>query len=95
MFPLDNLWHIFEKYLINRLIFKLLSFTGIISYSLYLTHQAYLGDLLSFYNPKTNFIIINNIISISFTYITFYIISYSLYLSLELKSIEIGKYFRK
>jgi peptidoglycan/LPS O-acetylase OafA/YrhL len=87
--------NIFEKYLINRLIFKLLSFTGIISYSLYLTHQAYLGDLLSFYNPKTNFIIINNIISISFTYITFYIISYSLYLLLELKSIEIGKYFRK
>jgi len=83
------------KYLVNRGIVKYLSYVGLISYSLYLIHQPYLNDLLNFYNPKTNNILINNFIRVAFTYITLFAISYSLYIFIEQRSIAYGKEIRK
>jgi peptidoglycan/LPS O-acetylase OafA/YrhL len=87
--------HILDKYIVNRMLIKFLSFTGLISYSIYLIHQPFLNDLFKFYNPNTNFEHINNFISIIFTYATIFAISYFLYKLVELKSIEYGKLFRR
>jgi peptidoglycan/LPS O-acetylase OafA/YrhL len=84
-----------DKFAVNKRIFKLLSYIGLISYSIYLIHQPYLNDLLNFYNPGISLPHLNNFVKIAFTYITIFLISYSLHKIIELKSIEYGKYIRK
>lgn len=87
--------HFFDKYLVNRVLIKFLSYTGLVSYSLYLIHQPFLEGLLGFYNPMTNIRYINTFISVACTYATLFTVSYSLYKLLELPSVELGKVFRK
>lgn len=77
----------------NR-IFKLFSRIGLISYSIYLIHQPYLGYLLNFFNSRTSFFRYNNFISVVFSYIIIILISYSLHKIIELKSIEFGRNIR-
>jgi len=84
-----------EKYSIYKLIFKYLSFIGLVSYSVYLIHQPYLNDLLIFFNPGTSIHFINTFVSIILTYLIILIISYSLYKIIEIKSIEFGKIIRR
>jgi peptidoglycan/LPS O-acetylase OafA/YrhL len=83
-----------NKNIANKLIFKFLSFTGLISYSIYLIHQPYLENLLSFFDPGSKYGSINTLLSVMLTYVIIFILSYSLYHLLEIKSIEYGKKVR-
>lgn len=84
-----------DKYPISKSIFKWLSYIGLISYSVYLIHQPYLNDLLNLYNPRTSFPHINDFVRVASTYLTIFLISFSIYKIIELKSIECGKYIRE
>lgn len=90
-----GLYHNFEKYSIQKILIQFLSFTGLMSYSIYLIHQPYLADLISFYNPNAYSIFWNNLIRAIFTYLTIYAISYFCYQFIEVKSIEFGKKLKK
>lgn len=78
-----------------QLIFKKISFIGLISYSLYLIHQPFLVNLLDFYNPNSSFKFINIIFQVAFTYITVFLISYALYNLIEKRSVNFGKLLRE
>lgn len=81
--------------LIIRHFFKLLSFIGICSYSIYLIHQPYLPSLLGFYDLGTHHFYLNKLVSVIFTSITVLLISYSLFKLVEIRSIEYGQALRK
>jgi peptidoglycan/LPS O-acetylase OafA/YrhL len=83
-----------RKNWINYL-FRFIMKFGVISYSIYLIHQPFLVYLLDFYNPASNFPVLNISIQFIFTFITLVLISISFYSLVELKSIEFGNYFRK
>lgn len=72
-------------------IVKFLSFTGIISYSIYLIHQPYLSNLILFLNPQTGFAIVNKLVSVLLCYVTIYMIAFAMYKLVELPSIDQGK----
>jgi len=81
------------KPITNR-IFKIFSFIGICSYSIYLIHHPYLWNLLKFFNPATDSAFFNYFVQVFSTVTLIIFVSYGLYQILELKSIELGKRFR-
>lgn len=83
-----------DKYAFNRSIFKMLSFVGLISYSVYLIHQPYLDEMISFFNPNTSNWFLNNLVGVGFAYTIIILISFSVYKLVELKSIEYGQLIR-
>ena len=85
---------IIDKFRISKIAYKFLSHIGLISYSIYLIHQPYLSDLLNFFNPNTGLPHLNNFISVAFTYLTLFLVSYSINKLVELKSIEYGRRIR-
>lgn len=84
-----------DNFAINKSIFKWLSYIGLISYSVYLIHQPYLNDFFNFYNPRTSFPHFNDFVRVASTYLTIFLMSFSLYKIIELKSIEYGRQLRK
>lgn len=88
-------WFLYnQKVNIQHWFFKFISLVGICSYSFYLIHQPYLLSLLN------NFYIfpVNYILDIGFkictAFIILFLISYSLYLHIELNSVALGKKIR-
>ena len=83
-----------DKFYISRKLFKIFSFLGLISYSIYLTHQPLLRYLMFFYKPITKTESLNTLVSLVFTWLTLFLISYFLYRLLEIKSIRYGQKLR-
>ena len=86
--------NIIDKFRVSKITYKFLSHIGLISYSIYLIHQPFLNDLLNFFNPNTSLPLLNNLASVAFTYMSLFLVSYSLYKLVELKSIEYGRRIR-
>ncbi len=84
-----------EKYLLWKSLNNSLSFIGLISYSIYLIHQPLLNNLFCIYTLKTHHSYFNFLISILFVYLNIFLVSYSLYVLVESKSILYGKNLRK
>jgi peptidoglycan/LPS O-acetylase OafA/YrhL len=80
-----------DSHSISRLIIRILSFIGIISYSIYLIHQPYLGKLIRWFNPNTEVGSLNIMIALIITYSIIFITSYFLYQFVEKTSVEFGK----
>ncbi len=84
-----------NRFVVNRSIKKFLKFTGVCSYSIYLIHQPFLGNLFRFYIVDAPNQYANILISVFFTFSTIFLISYSLYQLFELPSISMGERIRK
>lgn len=83
-------WFLNWKYIkINTLCFKILSIIGISSYSFYLIHQPFLENLFNFFS--INLIGKYQFLSIIPVFLILFSISYSLYLFVEIPSINFGK----
>ena len=78
----------------DNFISKAISSIGLCSYSLYLIHQPFLGNVLSFFIliPTRNFDI--TLVKAIPTFSVLFLISYSLYKLIELPSIEMGNNIR-
>ncbi len=93
-------WFLYTKTIsLNTAIFKILSTIGICSYSIYLIHQPLLKVMLNFFDRMSliNFGHLNiylKSIDVIPVFIIVFLISYSLYIFIELPSVSIGKYFR-
>lgn len=79
---------------LGRNIFNKLGFLGLCSYSIYLIHQPYLGNLLSYFDPGTAFVIIDRFTGIGLSWAIIILISFMMYKMLELKSIAFGQRLR-
>ena len=84
-----------NRYYLFKMIFQLFSKVGLFSYSIYLLHQPYLSKLISLFNPKTYSFLFNSTVSFAMTFATIYCFSFLFYHLIELKSIQLGKYFLK
>ncbi|MBO9699677.1 MAG: acyltransferase [Sporocytophaga sp.] len=84
-----------SRFTINRLFIKVLTFIGLISYSIYLIHQPILEGLIQFYKPSTEGPIINTVLGVTLAYLTIILISYLFYKLIELRSISFGQKIRK
>jgi len=79
---------------INSFIFRIVSKIGICSYSIYLVHQAFLPDLLSYFvtfKKLPSYFLLLKIIPV---FAIIFLVSYSLYLFVEIPSIKLGNYLR-
>ncbi len=87
-------WYLNSKRNISRF-GNIISYIGISSYSIYLTHQPYLNELLNHFNLYENtnkyVIVVNYVFKISVSFGLVYLISYALYKLVESNSITIGK----
>lgn len=76
---------------VARRIIKLLSYIGVVSYSIYLVHQPLLANLINYCNPLTHLKYLNICFSVFFSWLVVLLISYALYHLLEIKSIRYGQ----
>jgi peptidoglycan/LPS O-acetylase OafA/YrhL len=74
-------------------LFKCCSYIGLISYSLYLFHQPFLGDLLMLIDEKLGFSGIFKLVGLFFTFLILLSISYINYIIVERGSIKMGQKF--
>lgn len=86
---------IMDKNLLFRRIFTVLSFIGLVSYSIYLIHQPILDYLLVLFDPNTGNRYFNMSISSLLTWTAIVLMSYLIYRTLETKSIQFGQRIRK
>ncbi len=84
------------KYLDNRQpVGKFLSFTGLISYSIYLIHQPFLPNLINFFSLHTRYVHLNLLAGVLSAYLIIFLVAYALYQLLELRSIRHGKRYEQ
>lgn len=93
-------WFLIKEIVLEKYVYKIIATIGICSYSIYLIHQPYLNDLLRYfeilnYKQLSQFYPIFKILKLIPTFIIIFLISYSLYLFIELPSVKLGNLIRK
>ena len=82
------------KFNLSSFFMNAFSFIGTISYSIYLIHMYLIDELIGKFINYTSIINVNIFLSIFYSSIFIFLLSYSMHYLLELNSIKAGKYFR-
>lgn len=89
-------WFLYKENInISARLPKAFAVIGLCSYSIYLIHQPYLGSMLAFFDPLPLGPSIFKLLKLIPVALIIFLVSYTMYLWIELKSVSFGKTFQK